>query len=324
LGADFEVLPRVVRNFKGVEHRLEYVRRIRDVEFYNDSKATSVDATVKALSAFEQGVHLILGGKDKGAPYAPLRPLLEHRVRRLLLIGAGADRMAEELAGTVEIVRAGDLETAVREAFRAAIPGDTVLLAPACASFDQFQDFEHRGRLFKAIVERLATEEQTSTPGAEARISSSVQVSGTGSGELPHTSAEPAADSQPLPELYQGPKVLSRPELVYVYEVAAEELAPVEGKLWQEPQDEVYEEPVVLRSPPTGTTDRETLLYEVAVAAGPPDPPAADTGSQARDGVTPLDSRAQASGFGGSEPPSGRDSSPLGGAGGQGRLFEGS
>jgi UDP-N-acetylmuramoylalanine--D-glutamate ligase len=323
LGADFEVLPRVVRNFKGVEHRLEYVRRIRGVEFYNDSKATSVDATVKALSAFEQGVHLILGGKDKGTPYAPLRPLLGRPVRRLLLIGAAADRMAEELAGTVKIIRAGDLETAVREAFRAAVPGDTVLLAPACASFDQFQDFEHRGRLFKAIVERLATEEQTSSARAEARISSSVQVSGTGSGELPHTSAEPAVDSQPLPEPYQGPKVLSRPELVYVYEVAAEELAPVEGKLWQEPQDEVYEEPLVLRSPPTGKPDRETLLYEVAVAAGTPDPSAADTGCQARDGVAPLDSRAQASGSGGSEPHSGGGSNPLGGGGGQGRLFEG-
>jgi UDP-N-acetylmuramoylalanine--D-glutamate ligase len=322
LGADFEALPRVVRNFKGVQHRLEHVRRIRGVEFYNDSKATSVDATVKALSAFQHGVHLILGGKDKGTPYAPLRPLLERPVRRLLLIGAAADRMAEELAGVVDIIRAGDLETAVREAFRAAVPGDTVLLAPACSSFDQFQDFEHRGRHFKAIVERLATEKRTSTRGPETLSSTSVQPSGAGTGGLPPTLAEQPADSQPLPEAYQKPKVLSRPERVYVYEVAAEELAPVEGRFWQDPPDEVYEEPVIPLLPPTGITDRETFLYEVAVTSGTSDPPAADLGFQTKDGATPLDSRAKASGSRGSVPHSGGGSSAPRGAG-QGRLFEG-
>ena len=299
LGADFEVLPRVVRNFKGVEHRLEYVCQIRGVEFYNDSKATSVEATVKALSAFEQGVHLILGGKDKGTPYAPLRPLLERPMRRLLLIGDAADRIAEELAGAVDIIRAGDMETAVREALRAAVPGDTVLLAPACASFDQFQDFEHRGRVFKEIVERLATEEQTSARGPEARSPGSVQVSGADSRLLPPTSAEHPADLRPVPEPHQRPKVLSRPELVYVYEVAAEELTPGEGVLWQEPPDEVYEERDLLRSPPSGRTECETLPYEVAVAVGASD---SDTGSQAKDGVTTLDSRAEAWGAGGQRP----------------------
>jgi len=156
LGADFDAVRSAVRQFKGVEHRLEYVRDICEVEFYNNSKATSVDATVKSLEAFERGVHLIMGGKDKGAPYAPLRPLMKDRVREVLLIGAAADRIAQELSGAVEFIRTGNLESAVPEAFQRAQPGDVVLLAPACSSFDQFQDYEHRGRVFKELVERLA------------------------------------------------------------------------------------------------------------------------------------------------------------------------
>ncbi len=156
LGADFGALRDAVRQFSGVEHRLEFVREIRGVEFYNDSKATSVDATAKALSAFEGGVHLILGGKDKGAPYLPLRPLLKDRVRKIYLVGGAAERIAQDLKGAAELVHSGNLETAVREAFRSAVQGDIVLLAPACASFDQFQDFEHRGRVFKQLVEELA------------------------------------------------------------------------------------------------------------------------------------------------------------------------
>ena len=156
LGAEFDAIRSAVREFKGVEHRLEYVRDLRGVAFYNNSKATSVDATVKSLEAFEYGVHLILGGKDKGAPYAPLRLLLKDRVREVLLIGAAADRIAEELSGAAELVRMGTLEDAVLEAFQRARPGDVVLLAPACSSFDQFQDYEHRGRVFKDSVARLA------------------------------------------------------------------------------------------------------------------------------------------------------------------------
>jgi UDP-N-acetylmuramoylalanine--D-glutamate ligase len=158
LGADFDALGKTVREFRGVEHRLEPVGEVLGVEFYNDSKATSVDATAKALGAFDRGVHLILGGKDKGAPYAPLVPLLKGRVREVLLIGAAAGRIAAELAETVELVQAGDLESATRQAFRRARAGDVVLLSPACSSYDQFQDFEHRGRVFKALVESLARE----------------------------------------------------------------------------------------------------------------------------------------------------------------------
>jgi UDP-N-acetylmuramoylalanine--D-glutamate ligase len=161
LGADFEALRQAVRKFQGVEHRLEFVREIRGVEFYNDSKATSVDAAAKALSAFERGVHLILGGKDKGAPYAPLVPLLKERVRRAYLMGAAAERIAREIQGAVELDHAGDLETAVRRAFDRAAPGDVILLSPACSSFDQFQDYEHRGRTFKELVVLLAREAAT-------------------------------------------------------------------------------------------------------------------------------------------------------------------
>ncbi len=158
LGADFGAIRKAVREFQAVEHRLEFVREIEGVDFYNNSKATSVDATAKSLEAFERGVHLIMGGKDKGAPYTPLLPLLKDRVREVLLIGAAAPVIAGQLAGSVELVHAGDLETAIREAFVRSRPGDTVLLAPACSSFDQFKDYEQRGRVFKELVMQLATE----------------------------------------------------------------------------------------------------------------------------------------------------------------------
>jgi UDP-N-acetylmuramoylalanine--D-glutamate ligase len=158
LGADFASIRKAVREFKAVEHRLEFVREIQGVEFYNNSKATSVDATLKSLEAFAHGVHLILGGKDKGAPYTPLLPLIKDRVREILVIGAAAPVIAQQLAGSADLVQAGDLFTAVTEAFAHAQPGDTVLLAPACSSFDQFRDYEERGRVFKDLVNRLATD----------------------------------------------------------------------------------------------------------------------------------------------------------------------
>jgi UDP-N-acetylmuramoylalanine--D-glutamate ligase len=155
LGADFAAIRKAVRGFKAVEHRLEFVREIAGVDFYNNSKATSVDATMKSLEAFERGVHLIMGGKDKGAPYTPLLPLLKDRVREILLIGTAAPVIAAQLQGSTELVQAGDLSTAVREAFARSRPGDTVLLAPACSSFDQFKDYEERGRVFKELVMQL-------------------------------------------------------------------------------------------------------------------------------------------------------------------------
>jgi UDP-N-acetylmuramoylalanine--D-glutamate ligase len=140
-----------VSEFRAVEHRLELVTAINGVSFYNDSKATNVDATVKALESFPGNVHIILGGKDKGSDYTVLTPLLRERARRAYLIGAAAEKIA-----STPLEKSGTLERAVRQAFDAANPGDVVLLAPACASFDQFENYEQRGRIFKELVMALA------------------------------------------------------------------------------------------------------------------------------------------------------------------------
>lgn len=145
-----------VREFRGVEHRLEYVATVAGVEYYNDSKATNVDATIKALEAFPGNLLVILGGKDKGSDYRVLQPLLRTRARCALLIGAAAEKIADHVGNATEIVRAGTMDTAVNEAHRRARKGDVVLLAPACASFDQFDNYEHRGRVFKELVRKLA------------------------------------------------------------------------------------------------------------------------------------------------------------------------
>jgi UDP-N-acetylmuramoylalanine--D-glutamate ligase len=149
-----------VVNFKAVEHRLEFVASIRGVDYYNDSKATNVDATIKALESFPENIHLILGGKDKGSDYSVLNDLLRKRVKRVYTIGAAAAKIESQIvsqkAGGPELVHAETLENAVRKASAVAQPGDVVLLAPACASFDQFRSYEHRGQVFKEIVRSLA------------------------------------------------------------------------------------------------------------------------------------------------------------------------
>jgi UDP-N-acetylmuramoylalanine--D-glutamate ligase len=157
-GAAPESLRETVRRFQPVEHRLEEVAEIDGVRFFNDSKATSVDATMKALEAFanEAGkVVLILGGRGKRAPYAPLLPLIRERVRQLILIGEDAKTIEDELGVAAPFWHAADMSDAVARAFAAAKPGDVVLLAPACASFDMFESFEHRGRIFKDEVSSL-------------------------------------------------------------------------------------------------------------------------------------------------------------------------
>ncbi len=145
-----------VRAFKAVEHRLEFVATVRGVEFYNDSKATNVDATKKALEAFPGGVHLILGGKDKDSNYAELADLVRARVKIVYTIGSAAEKIERQLAGVVKMVSAGTLREAVRKAAEDAVAGDVVLLAPACSSFDQFENYEHRGKVFKELVKGLA------------------------------------------------------------------------------------------------------------------------------------------------------------------------
>jgi UDP-N-acetylmuramoylalanine--D-glutamate ligase len=161
-GADPESMRETVRGFKPVEHRLEFVAEVGGVEFYNDSKATNVDAAVKAFEAFAEiggRVVLILGGRGKRAPYAPLAPLASAKARALVLIGEDADRIESELKEHAPTLRASDMADAVRRAHDIARPGDVVLLAPACASFDMFDSYEHRGRVFKdCVLERMRDE----------------------------------------------------------------------------------------------------------------------------------------------------------------------
>jgi UDP-N-acetylmuramoylalanine--D-glutamate ligase len=157
MGCAAEKIRQAVREFKAVEHRLEYVATIRGVDYYNDSKATNVDATIKALESFPANIHLILGGKDKGSDYTLLNDLLRQRVKRVYTIGAAAAKIESQIKG-VEVVHADTLENALRKANAVAEPGDVVLLAPACASFDQFKNYEQRGQVFKEIVRALSAE----------------------------------------------------------------------------------------------------------------------------------------------------------------------
>ena len=145
-----------VSQFKAVEHRLEYVASIGGVDYFNDSKATNVDATIKALESFPGNIHIILGGKDKGSDYSVLRDLLRQRARRVYTIGAAAEKIESQITGAAPIERSKTLQAAVTRAAELAKAGDVVLLAPACASFDQFENYEHRGLEFKESVQALA------------------------------------------------------------------------------------------------------------------------------------------------------------------------
>jgi UDP-N-acetylmuramoylalanine--D-glutamate ligase len=129
---------------------------VQGVEYYNDSKATNVDATIKALESFPASIHVILGGKDKGSDYTVLKELLRERVKRVYTIGAAAAKIESQIEGSTKIDRVGTLESAVKLAAVNAEAGDVVLLAPACASFDQFQNYQHRGKVFKDAVAKLA------------------------------------------------------------------------------------------------------------------------------------------------------------------------
>jgi len=164
-GAEPAAIAKGVRSFAGVEHRLEFVAEIGGVRYYNDSKATNVDATLKALDAFPGRILIILGGKDKGSDYTALQKPLREKAILALLIGAAAEKIENQIAGSVAIERAGTIERAVEIASHAARPGDIVLLAPACASFDQFQNYEHRGRVFKDLVHQLERQAANTASG---------------------------------------------------------------------------------------------------------------------------------------------------------------
>ena len=266
LGADFKAIRNVVREFTGVEHRLEFVKAVRGIDFYNDSKATSVDAAVKALSTFDRGVHLILGGKDKGAPYTPLRPLLEGRVKAVYLIGSAADRIAEDLAGA-HLQPAGDLGTAVQMAFSRAVPGDVVLLSPACSSYDQFEDFEQRGRAFKQAVDQLpntlsvpASREMPPDEGYAAARSAA-----PGEAEYP---ANPDAARVKIEQIGH-PRASKPSEPIYIFEIEATETAPPADV--EEPgiaDDETTA--IAAAFPAPGVDESEEPLSPYEVPATPP------------------------------------------------------
>jgi UDP-N-acetylmuramoylalanine--D-glutamate ligase len=155
-GVPAEKIRATVAAFTAVEHRLEFVKSLRGVEFYNDSKATNVDAAMKAVASFKGGIHLILGGKDKNSDYGLMAELLRERVKTVYTIGSAAEKIERQLAGVVKMVSAGTMQVAVADAAVAAVSGDVVLLAPACSSFDQFENYEHRGQVFRQLVSELS------------------------------------------------------------------------------------------------------------------------------------------------------------------------
>jgi UDP-N-acetylmuramoylalanine--D-glutamate ligase len=154
-GVPVESIRAAVAQFKAVEHRLELVRKWNGVEFYNDSKATNVDATRKAVASFSGGIHLILGGKDKDSDYGALAELLKERVKVVYTIGSAAEKIERQLQGVVKMKSAETMQAAVAEAAEDAADGDVVLLSPACSSFDQFENYEHRGQVFRQLVNEL-------------------------------------------------------------------------------------------------------------------------------------------------------------------------
>jgi UDP-N-acetylmuramoylalanine--D-glutamate ligase len=154
-GVPAEKVRASIASFRAVEHRLELVRKWNEVEFYNDSKATNVDASMKAVASFPGSIHLILGGKDKDSDYRTMTELLQQRVKIVYTVGSAAEKIERQLHGVVKMVSAQTIENAVARAAKAAEPGDVVLLSPACSSFDQFENYEHRGRVFRQTVMEL-------------------------------------------------------------------------------------------------------------------------------------------------------------------------
>jgi UDP-N-acetylmuramoylalanine--D-glutamate ligase len=155
LGVDAASIRSTLETFKGVEHRLEFVRDLNNIRYYNDSKATNVDSVWYALQAFEQPIVMILGGRDKGNDYSRLNELVKEHVRAIVAIGESSAAVENAFRGTVVVKKAASMEEAVSTAKFLAEPGDVVLLSPACASFDWFRNYEHRGEVFKELVNTL-------------------------------------------------------------------------------------------------------------------------------------------------------------------------
>ncbi len=154
-GIRSEVIRDSLMSFEGVAHRLEFVRELNGVKYFNDSKATNVDSVWYALGSFDEPIILIAGGRDKGNDYTRLYDLVRHKVRAVVLIGEAAEKIEREFRDLTEVLRAISMEDAVHKANRMAKSGDVVLLSPACASFDMFKNYEHRGEVFKSLVNAL-------------------------------------------------------------------------------------------------------------------------------------------------------------------------
>jgi UDP-N-acetylmuramoylalanine--D-glutamate ligase len=157
-GCPDEAIQHTIENFKGLPHRLEWAGEVRRIGFYNDSKATNVSSVVRALEALNPPVILIAGGKDKGGDYHPLIPLIEQKVKTLILIGEAQEKMVQAFQNTTAIVCAETFEEAFMKSLNHATSGDTVLLSPACSSFDMFKSYEERGEKFKALVRNLSND----------------------------------------------------------------------------------------------------------------------------------------------------------------------
>ena len=154
-GVPDEAIAKTLAEFTGVEHRLESAGEINGVKFINDSKGTNVDSVMKALESFERPIVLMLGGRDKAGDFTKLAPLVKERVTRIVAFGECKAKVTQQLSGAATVVEAGSLEEAVSGAFAVSEKGGTVLFSPGCASFDMFQNYEDRGRQFKAVVEKM-------------------------------------------------------------------------------------------------------------------------------------------------------------------------
>jgi UDP-N-acetylmuramoylalanine--D-glutamate ligase len=155
LGISRASIRATLKNFRGVEHRLELVCEADGVTYVNDSKATNVESVWYALQSFPSPIVLLLGGRDKGNDYTRLAVLVKKHCRAIVAIGESAAKVRSSFERLVPVDMASDMENAVQQSARLAQPGDVVLLSPACASFDWFDDYEHRGRVFKTLVSRL-------------------------------------------------------------------------------------------------------------------------------------------------------------------------
>jgi len=150
-----ERIQQAIENFKGLPHRLEFLKESHQVKFYNDSKATNVGSVIRAIEALDPPLILIAGGRDKGIDYHPLIPLIREKVKALILMGEAKEKMHQALKRSTSTFLVETLEDSVRLALRHASPGDTILLSPACSSFDMFKDYEERGNAFKTLVDTL-------------------------------------------------------------------------------------------------------------------------------------------------------------------------